>query len=112
MFYHVPSIQGYLLEIYRFNCLMAKKQPQRKKATLGHFDHDAFLTNIGKRIKTVRKNKGFNSYELFSYDIEISRAGMAKYESGTFYDIRFRTLLKIIDGLDMTPQEFFSKGFD
>lgn len=55
---------------------------------------------------------GFNSYELFSYDIEISRTGMAKYESGNYDDIRMRTLLKIIDGLGMTPKEFFSEGFD
>lgn len=92
---------------------MAKKKAQeRKKATLGHFDHDAFLIKLSKRIKQVRKQKGFNSYELFAYDIEISRAGMSKYDAGTFDDIRMRTLLKIIDGLGMTPKEFFSDGFD
>lgn len=89
-----------------------KKRAPRKKATLGHFNHEAFLAKLSKRIKLQRKSKGFNSYELFSYDIEISRAGMAKYESGNFVDIRLRTLLKIIDGLDMSPTEFFSEGFD
>jgi DNA-binding Xre family transcriptional regulator len=89
-----------------------KKKPARKKATLGHFNHDAFLTKLSRRIKDVRKMKGFNSYELFSYDIEISRAGMAKYESGNFEDIRLRTLLKIIDGLEMSPKEFFAEGFE
>jgi transcriptional regulator with XRE-family HTH domain len=79
---------------------------------LGHFNHDAFLTKLSKRIKSLRKQKGFSSYELFSYDIEISRAGMAKYESGNFVDIRLRTLLKIIDGFDMSPKEFFAEGFD
>ena len=90
----------------------SKKKALRRKATLGHFNHDAFLNNISKRIKSVRKSKGFKSYELFSYDIEISRAGMAKYESGNFTDLRLRTLLKIIDGLEMTPLEFFSEGFE
>ena len=90
----------------------AKKKPQRKKAELGHFDHDRFLEMLSKKIKRLRKEEGFNSYELFAYDIEISRAGMAKYEAGTFDDIRMRTLLKIIDGLGMTPKEFFSEGFD
>ncbi|MBL0267222.1 MAG: helix-turn-helix transcriptional regulator [Chitinophagaceae bacterium] len=89
-----------------------KKRKERLKASLGHFDHDSFLQKLSKRIKTVRKQKGFNSYELFSYDIEISRTGMAKYESGNYDDIRMRTLLKIIDGLGMTPKEFFSEGFD
>jgi len=90
----------------------SKKRKERRKASLGHFDHEIFLKNLSKRIKSVRKQKGFNSYELFSYDIEISRTGMAKYESGNFDDIRMRTLLKIIDGLGMTPKEFFSEGFE
>ena len=37
---------------------------------------------------------------------------MSNYESGNFDDIRFKTLLKIIDGLEMTVAEFFSEGFD
>ena len=90
----------------------SKKKIQRKKATLGHFNHDALLTKLSKRIKSLRKQKGFSSYELFSYDIEISRSGMAKYESGNFVDIRLRTLLKIIDGFDMSAKEFFAEGFD
>ena len=89
-----------------------KKRQERKKATLGHFNHDEFLNRIGKRIKILRKKNGFNSAELFSYDIEVSRVGMSKYESGNYDDIRMRTLLKIIDGLGMTPKEFFSEGFD
>jgi len=90
----------------------SKKKSDRKKATLGHFDHDEFLKNLSKRIKKIRREKGFKSYELFAYDIEISRAGMSKYESGAFDDIRMRTLLKIIDGLEISPKEFFSEGFD
>ena len=90
----------------------SKKKPLRKKATLGHFNHDSFLNKLSRRIKYLRKSRGFTSYELFSYDIEISRAGMANYESGNFDDIRLRTLLKIIDGLEMTPKEFFSEGFE
>jgi len=41
---------------------MAKttKRKERRKASLGHFDHDAFLQKLSKRIKTVRKQKGFN----------------------------------------------------
>src|ERR1700730_11085132 len=105
MFYNISFIQGCLSNIYLFNCRMVKpkKKPPRRKATLGHFNHETFLNNLSKRIKATRKSKGFKSYELFSYDVEVSRAGMAKYESGNFFDIRLRTLLKIIDGLEMTP---------
>lgn len=89
-----------------------KKRQVRKKASLGHFDHDKVMQKISDRIKQERKNRGFRSYEVFAYDIEISRAGMANYESGNYGDIRLRTLLKIIDGLGMTVSEFFGKGFD
>ncbi len=88
------------------------KRPERKKAKLGHFNHDDFLQKMAKRIKDLRKKQGFKSAELFAYDIEISRVGMSKYETGTFDDIRMRTLLKIIDGLGVTPIEFFSEGFE
>ena len=85
---------------------------QRKKATVGHFDYDDFFKALSNRIKEVRKDKGFTSAELFAYDIEVSRVGMSNYESGNFGDIRLRTLLKIIDGLEVTPKEFFLKIFD
>lgn len=95
-------------------CEMAKKirKAERKKAKLGNFNHDDFLQKLGKRIKSLRKKNGFTSAELFAYDIEVSRVGMSKYESGAFDDIRMRTLLKIIDGLGMTPKEFFAEGFE
>ncbi len=88
------------------------KKAERKKAVLGHFNHDEFLSRVGKRIKSLRKKNGFSSAELFAYDIEVSRVGMSKYETGAFDDIRLRTLLKIIDGLGMKPKDFFSEGFD
>lgn len=93
---------------------MAKKvnKKQRKKATVGHFNYEEFFEALSNRIKEVRKEKGFTSAELFAYDIEVSRVGISNYESGNFDDIRLRTLLKIIDGLEVTPKEFFSKVLD
>ena len=88
------------------------EREERKKATLGHFDHDIVLAHLSNRIKTLRKKKGFKSYELFSYDIDVSRTGMSNYESGNFDDIRFRTLLKIIDGLEISVKDFFAEGFE
>lgn len=88
------------------------KRKERKKAFIGHFDYDEFFVYLQKRINKLRREKGFTSYENFAYDIEISRSSMAKYDSGTFDDIRLRTLLKIIDGLEMTPTEFFMEGFE
>ncbi len=90
----------------------AVKKKERKKATLGHFDYDLFFLQLSERIRSLRKAKGFTSYEGFANDIEISRVGMGRYEAGSFNDIQMTTLLKIIDGLEVTPKEFFSKGFD
>jgi DNA-binding transcriptional regulator YiaG len=96
--------------------LMAKAKKQietRKKAVLGNFDRSVFYAQLSTRIRELRKAKGFKSYETFAYDIEISRSAMSKYESGVgFNNIEMETLLKIIDGLGMTPKEFFSKGLD
>ena len=91
---------------------LGRWRKQRKKATVGHFDHEDFFKALSNRIKEVRKEKGFTSAELFAYDIEVSRVGMSNYESGNFDDIRLRTLLKIIDGLEVSPKEFFSKILD
>lgn len=88
------------------------RRKERKKAVTGHFDYDDFFEKLHVRIKKLRKEKGFSSYENFAFDIEISRSSMAKFDAGKFDDIRLRTLLKIIDGLEMTPTEFFSEGFD
>ena len=92
---------------------MAKsKREARKKASLGHLDHDKVFADLSKRVKQLRKEKGFKSSETFAYDIEVSRAGMAKYEAGTFDDIQFGTIIKIIDGLDISIAEFFANGFE
>jgi DNA-binding XRE family transcriptional regulator len=107
-------IRRYLKYVRDVNCIMAKavKKGSRKKATLGHFDHEQFFSQLSERIRNLRKANGFTSYEGFANDIEISRVGMGRYESGTFNDIQMTTLLKIIDGLEVTPKEFFSKGFE
>lgn len=108
------TLRRYLKYVCDVNCIMAKavKKRTRKKATLGHFDYDKFFSQLSERIRTLRKAKDFTSYESFANDIEISRVGMGRYESGTFNDIQMSTLLKIIDGLEVTPKEFFSKGFE
>jgi len=39
--------------------------------------------------------------------MEISRAGMSICEAGTFDDIRLKTHLKIIDGLEISQRDSF-----
>lgn len=69
-----------------------------------------YLLQLGERLKTLRKSKGFTNYEYFSYEIGISRAQYGKYEAGA--NIKFSTLLKILKGLNISLNDFFAEGFD
>lgn len=68
------------------------------------------LKKLGARIKALRIDKGYTSYEYFAYEHNISRAQFGRYERGE--DMRFSTLAKVIAALDMSFEEFFSKGFE
>lgn len=67
------------------------------------------LKSLGSRIKSLRIQKGYTSYEYFAYEHNISRAQFGRYERGE--DLRFSTLVKIINAFDMSFEEFFSEGF-
>ncbi|MBD0280285.1 MAG: helix-turn-helix transcriptional regulator [Flavisolibacter sp.] len=69
-----------------------------------------YQQKLGQRIKELRLKKGYTSYEYFAYEHNISRAQFGRYEKGQ--DLRFSSLIKIIQAFDMTLQEFFSEGFD
>ncbi len=73
-------------------------------------DSDKTLKQLGNRIKELRMKKGYKSYEYFAYDHEISRAQFGRYENGQ--DLRFSSLLKVINALEISLQEFFSEGFE
>ncbi len=80
------------------------KTPKHKEPAV-----EDFLERVGKRIKSVRVEKGYTNYEYFAYDNNISRTQYGRYEKGE--DMRLSSLLKIVNGLGMTMEEFF-KGFD
>jgi transcriptional regulator with XRE-family HTH domain len=68
------------------------------------------LKKLAKRIRSLRLKNGYSSYETFAYEHNISRAQFGRYEKGQ--DIKYSTLIKVIEALGMTPKEFFSEGFD
>jgi transcriptional regulator with XRE-family HTH domain len=82
-----------------------KKYPQIQK-----LDTDKTLQQMGERIKQLRIQKGYTSYEYFAYDHNISRAQFGRYEKGQ--DLRFSSLIKILNAFNISLQEFFSEGFD
>lgn len=68
------------------------------------------LDNLGKRIREVRKEKGYDNYEQFAFDNELPRAQYGRYEKGQ--DLRFSSLIKVLKAMNISLKEFFSKGFD
>lgn len=68
------------------------------------------LDNLGKRIREVRKDKGYANYEQFAFDNELPRAQYGRYEKGQ--DLRFSSLVKVLRAMDISLKDFFSKGFE
>lgn len=68
------------------------------------------LQKLASRIKELRIKKGYTSYENFAYDHNIPRAQYGRYEKGE--DLKFSSLLKILNALDISLKEFFDEGFN
>lgn len=86
-------------------------KPKAKKGNKNMLlDSDEELQKLGARIKALRLEKGYSNYEHFAYEHNISRAQFGRYEKGQ--DIRFSSLIKVINAFEMTIEEFFSEGFD
>jgi transcriptional regulator with XRE-family HTH domain len=60
---------------------------------------------MGSRLKRLRLEKGFSNYEHFAYEIGISRSLYGTYENGA--NLKISTLLKVLNGLDISFEEFF-----
>jgi len=88
---------------------LCKVKKQGKNKTAKPLSKDEALKKLGARIRELRIKKGHKSYEYFAYENNISRAQFGRYEKGS--DIRFGTLIKILNGLGMTVEEFFGEGF-
>lgn len=65
---------------------------------------------LGNRIKTLRIQAGHLNYEKFAYQIGVGRILLRRAELGG--NVRYSNLLKIINGLGVSPSEFFSEGID
>lgn len=68
------------------------------------------LEKLATRIKAIRKEKGYTSYEKFAIQHDINRMQYWRYEKGE--DLRFSSLVRVISAFDMTLEEFFAEGFD
>jgi predicted transcriptional regulator len=66
---------------------------------------DKRITDIALKIKKLRLEKGYTSYENFAWDNQIPRVQYWRMEKGTNFTIR--TFLRILDVHNMTLKQFF-----
>jgi len=66
-------------------------------------EHKERIKRIGEKIRELRKEVEPN-YETFAYKNGINRMSYFNVEKGN--NIQLSTLLKILDGLDITLEEF------
>ena len=68
--------------------------------------HSARIKKIGERVKELRKNAGFTSYETFAFEKDIPRVQYGRLERGVNFKIA--TLLRVLDIHKTTLEEFFN----
>ena len=78
------------------------KKPSKKAAKK---PIDTRILKIAEKIKTMRKAKGYKSYDVFAWDNELSRISYWRMETGV--NFRIETLLKVLDAHKMNLNEFF-----
>ena len=66
---------------------------------------DKRILKIGEKLKKLRIEKGYTSYENFAWDNDIGRIQYWRLEKGTNFTIK--SLLKVIDVHKISLEEFF-----
>ncbi|MFN7013424.1 MAG: helix-turn-helix domain-containing protein [Bacteroidia bacterium] len=61
---------------------------------------------IGQKLKKLRIERGYSSYENFAYENDLPRVQYWRMERGT--NFTFKNLLKILEIHKITLSEFFS----
>lgn len=76
------------------------RQEQRNK-----YRQDERLKKVGAKLKELRKERGYASYEKFSYDYDLNRISYGKHEKGE--NMNLASLIEILDIYEITLSEFF-----
>ena len=75
-----------------------------KVETIDEFE--LLKTNIGSKLKKLRVNAGYKSYEVFAWDNKISRIQYWKMEKGT--NCTLKSLKRVLDIHDTRMDDFFN----
>ncbi len=81
----------------------------RKKGVLPNENPIEVRKKIAKKLKAKRKELGYGNGDDFAYDSGINRSQYGKYEAGS-QDMRLSRLIRTINALGYTLEEFFSEG--
>jgi hypothetical protein len=79
--------------------------PKKIMKKVGEKKIDARILKIADKLRKMRIEKGFTSYEHFAWDNGIGRQQYWRIEKGSNFTIQ--TLLKILDIHKITMEEFF-----
>lgn len=68
---------------------------------------DEQILKIGKRIKELRIEAGYSSYEFFAWEHGLPRVQYWRMEKGTNFTIK--SLIKVLDVHNLSLKDFFSQ---
>ncbi len=69
------------------------------------------LLKIGERLRALRKAKGFSNPDKFAWANGLDRSQYGKYEAGRT-NLTINSLVKILNCLDLTLEDFFASKPD
>lgn len=69
-------------------------------------DADPRLKQIAQKLKQLRLDKGYSSYEAFAFDHELPRVGYGRHEQGN--NLTIKSLLRLLDIHQVSLSDFFA----
>lgn len=70
-----------------------------------HEEFSLVINSVGRKLKTLRINAGYKSYEVFAWDNNMSRIQYWKMEKGI--NCTLKSLYKVLKIHNLTYKEFF-----
>ena len=67
---------------------------------------DPRLKQIAQKLKQLRLDKGYSSYEAFAFDHELPRVGYGRHEQGS--NLTLKSLLRLLDIHQLSLADFFA----
>ncbi len=76
-----------------------------KKSSSKNTERDPRIIQAGKKLRELRIEKGFSSYEAFAWEHGINRVQYWRMENGQNFTLE--SLFKVLDAMKVSPKDFF-----